>query len=214
MSSRVYDCDGDRGVTPLVWREVRAEPVGSLAEAEEEFREQRARMEHDCERRIREARAAGLQEGEATGRAQGAAELQPVLQRLSGTIAEIASLRVTLRRQAESDMVKLSLAIARRILRRELSIDPEALHGLTLAALEKLQGQEVCRVRVHPAYAAAIAAYLRDVPGAQQVQIVSDAGSEPGHAVFETARGNLDASVESQLQEIERGLADQLKRHG
>jgi flagellar biosynthesis/type III secretory pathway protein FliH len=30
--------------------------------------------------------------------------------------------------------------------------------------------------------------------------------------VFETARGNLDASVESQLGEIERGLADILRR--
>jgi flagellar biosynthesis/type III secretory pathway protein FliH len=30
--------------------------------------------------------------------------------------------------------------------------------------------------------------------------------------VFETAHGNLDASIESQLQEIERGLADRLHR--
>ncbi len=35
---------------------------------------------------------------------------------------------------------------------------------------------------------------------------------EPGAVVFETERGNLDASVESQLQEIERGLADRLRR--
>jgi flagellar biosynthesis/type III secretory pathway protein FliH len=30
--------------------------------------------------------------------------------------------------------------------------------------------------------------------------------------VFESARGNLDASIESQLQEIERGLADRLRK--
>ena len=30
--------------------------------------------------------------------------------------------------------------------------------------------------------------------------------------VFETNQGNLDASVDSQLQEIERGLADHLRK--
>jgi len=30
--------------------------------------------------------------------------------------------------------------------------------------------------------------------------------------LFETPRGNLDAGVESQLQEIERGLADRLRK--
>jgi flagellar biosynthesis/type III secretory pathway protein FliH len=30
--------------------------------------------------------------------------------------------------------------------------------------------------------------------------------------IFETRHGNLDASVDSQLQEIERGLADRLRR--
>jgi flagellar biosynthesis/type III secretory pathway protein FliH len=42
---------------------------------------------------------------------------------------------------------------------------------------------------------------------------VPDGSRDPGAAVFETERGNLDASVESQLGEIERGLADALRRH-
>ena len=33
-----------------------------------------------------------------------------------------------------------------------------------------------------------------------------------GAVIFETPRGNLDAGVESQLQEIERGLADRLRK--
>jgi flagellar assembly protein FliH len=42
---------------------------------------------------------------------------------------------------------------------------------------------------------------------------VADASREPGAVIFETQRGNLDASIESQLQEIERGLTDRLGRH-
>jgi flagellar assembly protein FliH len=109
-------------------------------------------------------------------------------------------------------MVRLSLAIARRILRREMSVDPEAMHGLVLGALEKLQSQEIHRVRVHPSRAAAVDACLRqNLPGTS-VEVVADPSREPGTVIFETTRGNLDASVDCQLQEIERGLADRLNR--
>jgi flagellar biosynthesis/type III secretory pathway protein FliH len=42
--------------------------------------------------------------------------------------------------------------------------------------------------------------------------VIADASRAIGSVIFETPRGNLDASVDSQLQEIERGLADRLRR--
>jgi flagellar assembly protein FliH len=213
MSSKVLEPDNQRAATALHWRQVQAEPDKPADEMSEDFRRQVSRMEQQCEQRVREARLAGIREGEVAGQGRAAASLQPVLEQLSRSIDELANLRPRLRQDAERDMVKLSLAIARRVLRRELAIDPDALHGLVLAALEKLQGQETCRVRVHPQYAGPISAYLRDSPAGQRVEVVADAASEPGAAVFETERGQLDASVETQLQEIERGLADQLRRH-
>jgi flagellar assembly protein FliH len=171
-----------------------------------------ARIEREWQQRVVEARAAGAREGEAAGRSRAAAELQPLIERLARTVDEVAGLRPRLRREAEADLVKLAIAIARRVIRRELVVDPEALHGLVLGALEKLQMQEVSRLRVHPSQAAAIAELLRDRPGGAAIDVVADASGDPGTAVFETTRGNLDASVESQLGEIERGLADTLRR--
>ncbi len=169
-----------------------------------------AQIQRQAEQRAREAHAAGVKEGEAAGRTRAAAELQPVIERLSRAIEEIAGLRPRLRREAEHDMVKLALAIARRILRRELAMDPEALHGLVLAALEKLQGQEISRAKVHPSLAASVTACLRKGTAGAAVEVITDPSAPPGTVVFETGRGNLDASVESQFQEIERGLTDRL----
>jgi flagellar biosynthesis/type III secretory pathway protein FliH len=45
-----------------------------------------------------------------------------------------------------------------------------------------------------------------------RVEILSDPVRELGAAVFEMARGNLDASIDSQLREIERGLVDRVQR--
>jgi flagellar assembly protein FliH len=90
-------------------------------------------------------------------------------------------------------------------------VDPDAIHDLVLGALEKLQSQEITRVRVHPAHAALVTACLRQVVAASPVEVIPDPSREPGAVIFETDRGNLDASVESQLREIERGLADRLQ---
>ncbi len=166
---------------------------------------------HQVDQRIQEAHAAGVREGEAAGRGRASAELQPVIERLSRTIQEIAGLRARMRREAEGDLLRLATAIARRILRREIMVDPDAMHGLVLGALEKLQSQEITRVRVHPAHAALVTACLRQMVAGSPVEVVADPSREPGAVIFETDRGNLDASVESQLREIERGLADRLQ---
>ena len=84
--------------------------------------------------------------------------------------------------------------------------------GLVMAALEKLQGQEISRVRVHPSHVALVKSCLQQALSGGLVEVVSDPSREVGSAIFETTRGNLDPSVDSQLQEIERGLADRLRR--
>jgi flagellar assembly protein FliH len=65
---------------------------------------------------------------------------------------------------------------------------------------------------VHPGQVSAVAVLLRKAAGGVPVEVVPDGSRDPGAVVFETERGNLDASVESQLGEIERGLADALRR--
>ena len=215
MSSKVRQPDETSGVEPLVWRQMYATgPTRHGVDSEDppDSRERLAQLQQQYEQRAREAHAAGLREGEAAGRQRAAAELQPVIDRLARSIEEIGGLRGRLRAEAEADLIQLSLAIARRVIRRELAIDPEALHGLVLGALDKLQGQEISRVRVHPSHAALVAASLRLNSASVKVEVISDPSRAVGAVIFETQHGNLDASVESQLQEIERGLADRLRR--
>jgi flagellar assembly protein FliH len=169
-------------------------------------------MERLWTRKVAEARAAGVREGEEAGRKRAAAEMQAAVGRLARSIEDLAALRPRLRREAEEDVVRLSLAIARRILRREAAVDPDAMRGLVLAALAKLESREMSRVRVHPSHAALVSGCLRDHATGCAVEVVSDPSGEPGTVIFETGRGDLDASVATQLAEIERGLADRLRR--
>jgi flagellar assembly protein FliH len=158
----------------------------------------------------REAHEAGVREGEAAARAQAQAEIRPVVERLARTLEELAALRPRLREQAEEDLIRLAVAIARRVVRRELTIDPQAIVGLVRAALEQLASQEAVRIRLHPSDEAAVRACLGDA-GSPAVEVTADATLERGSAVFETPRGNLDASANAQLAEIERGLTDRFR---
>jgi len=135
-----------------------------------------------------------------------------VIDRLGQSLQELAGYRARLRHDAEGDLVRLAIEIARRILRREISSDPDALRGLVTAALDKLQSQDIARVKVHPAHAALLVECLKQARGGSPVEVISDSSREPGGLIFETAHGNLDVSVEAQLSEIERGLADRLRK--
>ena len=153
----------------------------------------------------REATEAGRRQGDQEARA----ELLPVMERLNASIAEIVGMRSDLRRRAERDVVELALMIARRVLHRQLSVDDNALTAIARVAFERLTRSESWTVTVHPRFAASVASVL---PGAQasRVQIKPDPECDPGTLTIRSTGGVIDASVDAQLDEISRGLADRL----
>lgn len=169
-------------------------------------------LEQEVKERSQSAYQRGLAEGEAGGRQHAAAQLQAALERLAETIEDIVRTKPRLRHEAEEDVVKLALAIARRILYRELATDPDAILGLVRAALDRLDGRDIPRVRVHPQDAPVVQRHFERTSVPVKIEVCADAGLARGSAVFETPRGSFDASVDTQLNEIERGFADLVRR--
>jgi flagellar assembly protein FliH len=163
-----------------------------------------------------EARAAAYRQGVAAGEAASAqraqASLEPAHEAFQRMAAELAGMRKNLRTEAEGAAVTLALAVARRVLHREIVADPEAVLGLVKAASEKCAARETQRLRVSPRDAETIFEHRSRLNLPPGLEIVADANLERGSAIFETSRGDLDASVDTQLAEIERGFADVLKR--
>ena len=169
-------------------------------------------IEQQGQELVAQARQQARAEGEAAGAQRAALDLEPVIARWQQMVEELAGLRRKARAEAEEDTVKLAVAIARRVLRRELAADPEALLGIVKAAFGKLNSRETRRLRVCPTDAVLLEAqrHLLDLPPG--LEILRDVTLSAGSAIFETSRGELDASVDTQLLEIERGLTDVLSR--
>jgi flagellar assembly protein FliH len=175
------------------------------------FKARIAELEAAVELKSRQAYDAGFRAGGDAARQAAQAPVEATLRRLGDTLAELAATRTETIRRAEADTVRLALEIARRVLHRELSMDASALESLIHAALEKLRNQEVYRVRVHPSQEKVVKACLDQSGRGQAITVISDPVQHEGGAVFEISRGSLDASVETQLAEIERGLIDKLE---
>ena len=167
-----------------------------------------AELEQEARRREQEAYESGLRQGRVVGAEEAAGSLGPVLERLSGAVEQILGQRRRFRREAEEDVVRLAVAIGRRILHRELGTDPEALLGVVKAALKKVESREVNRLRVHPADAPVMRQHFEQSGRLERIEIQGDGTLARGAVLLDTERGSLDASVETQLEEIQRGLTD------
>jgi len=222
---------------PLVWRHVgETEPPASanswmpppaagyghppgtpyLASASDA--EELERMLAEAKVQAQAAAAQSFRDGFAQGRVEGEqlvrAEVATLVERLARTIADLSGTRDAFRREAEEDVVRLSLGVARRILHRELSIDPDALLAVVRVALGKFEARELHRILVHPQDQPSLSAALTSLKLPRQVEVVGDPSLERGAALFETVKGTLDASVDTQLDEIERGFLDVLGKDG
>jgi flagellar assembly protein FliH len=169
-----------------------------------------AELENARQLELAQCRQAALEEGMKRGREAAANEIKAASDRLAFMLRDLLALKKRIRSEAESDVVKLSLAIARRILHREMSADPESIQGIVHAGLQKLHNREISRVRIAPASLDPVRSALERAGLAPAINIVADTKMRGGDIIFETSLGELDGSVETQLAEIERGFADRL----
>ena len=159
---------------------------------------------------LAQVRKAAFDEGAKKAREDASSEIKNVDDRLARTLRDLVVLKRRMRSEAESDVVRLSLAIAKRILHRELTVDPESIQGVVHAALQKLQNREIATVRVCPSALDAIRSALERAGVTSGISVIADVKMQNGDLVFETTLGELDASIETQLKEIARGFSDRL----
>lgn len=154
----------------------------------------------------RDAFAKGFAQGERSGLEAAGQRGEAMLTRLTETLGELTALRAQMIHQTERQMVQLALAIARRVIQREVSLDRDLLIAMARVALDRLGESARITVRLNPEdfdiTATARAAQLEG----SNVTIVADARISRGGCRVDSDLGVLDAGIDAQLQEIARAL--------
>ncbi len=111
--------------------------------------------------------------------------------------------------EVERRVVELSLAIARKVLAREVAIDPMHLTAIVRAALDRVQDESVSKLRVPVSTAADWRAMF--ARGELRVEVVSDERLPGGTVRLETNVGQVELGVGAQLEEVERGFGELMR---
>lgn len=174
-----------------------------------------------AEARIAEerGRSKGMEMGLMAGREEASRQLESERNRLHAQGAALASSFVEERdrylHRWEQETVRLALAIAARILRREAQMDPLLLTGAVRVALGQLSQSTVVRLRVptqdEPLWKEALAR----MPGLTlRPVVIGEPGMDLGECRMETELGSADLGLWPQLKEIEHGFFDRVGSRG
>jgi flagellar assembly protein FliH len=154
----------------------------------------------------RDAFSKGFAQGERAGSEAAAQRGEAMLRRLTETLEELTTLREQMIHQTERQMVQLALAVARRIVHREVSIDQDLLIAMARVALDRLGENAQVTVRLSPQDFEATSAARSAQWTGTHVTVVADARVGRGGCRVESEFGAMDAGVDAQIQEIARAL--------
>jgi flagellar assembly protein FliH len=111
--------------------------------------------------------------------------------------------------EVEPEVVRLALAVAARILRREAQMDPLLLSGAVRVALGQLASSTRVKLKVPEADLELWREAMALIPNSgTRPEVISGEGMRLGDCLIETELGSVDIGVRAQLSEIERGFFD------
>jgi flagellar assembly protein FliH len=102
--------------------------------------------------------------------------------------------------------LRLSVAIAEKLLRRQLDLHPETATNMLSETLRLAAGNTHISLRIHPEDLQLLGEYpaevARSMASCAQATIVPDPGVSRGGCVIDSQHGVIDARIETQLQRI------------
>jgi flagellar assembly protein FliH len=154
----------------------------------------------------RDAFAKGFAQGERAGLEAAGQRGEAMLRRLTETLEELTTVRAQMIHRTEQQMVQLAIAIASRVVQREVTLDRDLLVAMARVALDRLGDTANITVRLNPDdFEITGAARIAQLTGSH-VQVAADARISRGGCRVESDLGVLDAGIDAQLSEIARAL--------
>jgi flagellar assembly protein FliH len=147
-----------------------------------------------------EAHKEAFEQGLAEGREAGRAEVRAQVERLSGMFYDLARPFEVLDAEVERELLTLSMALARQIVRRELKTDPTQIIGIIREAIAALPvAARDVRVHLHPEDAAVVRQHLAPTENERAWVIVEDPVMARGGCQVSTSTSRIDMRLETRL---------------
>jgi flagellar assembly protein FliH len=202
--------DVERHAKNLILRaQQRAEQLLAAAQAEAESLKTEAYSAGKIEGR-KEGAAEGLTQGRQAGHQQALNEFKAQFQQASTAFNAAAKALDQSRNQMEGEglleVVKLAMSVARRITKRQAALDPQVLIENLREAMKLVIKSADIRIAIHPTQRKILDKALPELqlqwPTLSHVAVIEDAALQAGGCRVFTEHGQIDASIETQLDRI------------
>jgi len=171
----------------------------------------KGRSDSTSTQREQQAWNKGHEAGKAEERAAFEQQAAKLREEISKALRDFASERDNYFQRVEEQLVRLTLAIARKILHREAQVDPLLLTGILRVALEKVGSDTNTRLRANPSDVQVWRDYFTQTLEKFPVpELIGDPEIQTGRCILETELGSTEIGLETQLKEIEQGFLDLL----
>ena len=177
----------------------------------ERYIKQVADKTHSLEK---EAYEKGFAQGEKAGMELGEKRFDSVIKSFTEGLEEVKKLKEALYQKSEQEMLKLVLAIARRVIQKDASTDEKIILSMIQSALKYVADQEEITVKLNPSDLEFASQHRGEIiKGMKKVIFEGDGGILRGGVVIESNRGVIDGGIEKHLQEIEEKLKAQAQEY-
>ena len=217
MSDRAWQMGNGKPVQSFRYPVIRRPGIGPQdmldlgpSEAGRKAREQA--MQQELATAVEAARKKGFLEGQAQASAATAGSLDQDRSAIAAAVEGFARQRSDYFRKVESELVRLALSIARKVLHREAQMDPLLLAGVVRVALDQMQVGTRLVLRTSPEAAEAWRQFcVQQLGDRQSVEVLPDTSVSGHSCVLQAEVGSTEISLDGQLQEIETGFFDLLR---
>lgn len=159
----------------------------------------------------REAYEKGFEAGEKAGFAMGEQKAMVLVEKLEAIIKELTTLRETLIKELEPQLIELAVSIARKIILKELTMNPDEIVEITKEAITRLERTGQITIKINPSL---YDLFMKHKPEILNLHPDTVFDVDPGASLYgSVVKGPVEdvvTDVDEQLKNLIKEMGDRL----
>ena len=156
------------------------------------------------------AYAKGFARGEKAGIESGKEKIESVVNSINKGLSELIKIRQDIYLETEQEIVKLSMAIARKIVCNEIRVNKDTVVNVVKEAVKRVEGNEKMKVKLSCKDFQFIKSekseIIDKITNIENVGFEMDESIPDGGCIIETESGDIDARIEKQFIAVEEAF--------
>jgi flagellar assembly protein FliH len=166
------------------------------------------------QKELKEQQVSAFEEGRKKGMEEAHQAVDNALKNLDHLSKKLMDSERAFLMNAEKHVVTLALAVARKIIGREIQTDTEIVYYTVKEALKQVADKAKIIIHINPADLDNITVHRADLQtldrSLPELEFVPDDKISPGGCLIKTRTGAIDGTIPAQIEEIERNFMKKL----